>query len=90
MKILAVFLKIHGKVQGVNYRASAQSKAQSLNLTGWTKNSLDGTVESQAEGTREKLEHFIDWCQKGSPAASVSSVEVNWVSPKGHRSFKII
>ncbi len=89
METFAVLLKIHGRVQGVYYRASAQSKAQSLSLMGWVKNSIDGTVECHAEGARENLERFIDWCRKGPPAASVSSLETNWVSPEGHQDFSI-
>lgn len=89
METSAVFLKIHGRVQGVYYRASAQSKAQNLGLTGWVKNSPNGTVESHAEGLKEKLEEFIDWCRQGPPAASVSSIESDWISPKGYQDFEI-
>ncbi len=89
METSAVFLKIHGRVQGVYFRASAQSKAKGLGLAGWVKNSHDGTVESHAEGLKEKLEQFIDWCRQGPPAASVSSVESDWVSLKGYQDFEI-
>ncbi len=89
MEISAVSLKIHGRVQGIYYRASAQSKAQSLGLSGWVKNSFDGTVEGHAEGSKEKLKEFIDWCRQGPPAASVSLVESDWVSPKEYQNFEI-
>jgi acylphosphatase len=89
METSAVLLKIQGRVQGVYYRASAQSKAQGLGLTGWVKNSPKGIVESHAEGSKEKLEEFINWCRQGPPAASVSSVDSDWISPKGYQSFEI-
>jgi len=43
-------LKIFGRVQGVYFRSSAQSKAHELGLSGWAKNLPDGTVETVAEG----------------------------------------
>ncbi|MBD3359556.1 MAG: acylphosphatase [Candidatus Buchananbacteria bacterium] len=73
-----VLLKIHGRVQGVFFRDSAQKKAQALNLTGWVGNNSDGTVEIVAEGNKEKLQEFIDWCQQGSEAAQVSKIETDW------------
>ena len=89
MKNLAVFLRIHGQVQGVCYRASAQLKAKNLGLMGWIKNSINGTVESHVEGSKEKIETYIDWCYHGPPAASVSKVELNWILPEGHENFSI-
>lgn len=89
MENSAIILKIQGRVQGVYYRASAQSKAQNLGLTGWVKNSPDGSVASHAEGPKEKLEEFINWCRQGPPAASVSSVDSNWIPPQGYQDFEI-
>ena len=34
-------LIIHGRVQGVFYRAHAQKIAKKLNLTGWAKNNVN-------------------------------------------------
>ncbi|HTA18932.1 MAG TPA: acylphosphatase, partial [Polyangia bacterium] len=41
---------VRGRVQGVGFRASAASEARRLQLTGWVRNQLDGTVETEAEG----------------------------------------
>ncbi len=73
-----VLLKIYGRVQGVFFRDSAQKQAQALNLTGWVKNKSDGTVEILAEGNKEKLQEFINWCQQGSEKAQVSKIETDW------------
>lgn len=50
-------LVIHGRVQGVFYRASAQKKATELGLMGWVKNRIDKTVELVAEGERQNSMH---------------------------------
>src|ERR1700684_4041962 len=42
---------IHGRVQGVGFRFYVQNKAISLNVTGWTRNSPEGTVEILANGS---------------------------------------
>ncbi len=73
-----VELTIHGRVQGVFYRASAQDKARILGLTGWVRNEPDGTVTATAEGDKEKLKEFVEWCKEGSPPAEVTQVEEKW------------
>ncbi len=35
---------VHGRVQGVGYRAWTQYKARQRNLDGWVRNRRDGTV----------------------------------------------
>ena len=73
-----VLLKIHGKVQGVFFRAETKKKADSLSLAGWVKNAADSTVECLAEGEKEKLQQLIDWCYEGSEAAKVDKIDINW------------
>lgn len=70
-------LTISGLVQGVCYRASAQEKASSLGLTGYTRNLPDGRVEVVAEGPLDNLQALKAWCGEGPPAARVDTVEVS-------------
>ena len=49
---------ISGKVQGVWFRASAQSEALRLGLTGWVQNCSDGQVEVKACGHKNQLDEF--------------------------------
>jgi acylphosphatase len=87
--LMSVHLIAHGKVQGVRYRAGAREKALRLGLCGWAKNCPDGTVEIHAEGAKEILEQFIKFCRKASPAAQVSSMDIEWVESQGLTSFEI-
>jgi len=85
-----VHLKIAGRVQGVYFRASALQEAQSLGLTGWVMNCLDGSVEAIAEGARAKLEELIAWCRRGPSGARVTHVDVRWETPQhAFRGFTI-
>jgi acylphosphatase len=74
---------VHGYVQGVNFRYYATRTAQSLGLKGWIANRRDGNVETVAEGEHSNLVEFVDFLHRGSPAASVRNVDVEWKSPTG-------
>jgi len=74
-QITARHLLIHGKVQGVYYRASAQAKARELGLSGWVRNLRSGEVEALVAGPETAVEAFIAWAHDGPPAARVSRVE---------------
>lgn len=73
---IARLLRIHGRVQGVWYRGSAQAEATRLGLAGWVRNRSDGTVEALAVGRHSHVEAFIAWAHQGPPKAQVLRVEV--------------
>lgn len=85
-----VFIKVYGKVQGVFFRQNTIAKARALNLTGYTLNARDGTVEIMAQGNPENIEAFIAWCHRGPERARVDKVEVKEVEEKSSfRSFEL-
>jgi acylphosphatase len=57
--------------------------ARELNLTGWVKNSWDGSVEVLLEGDRDAIDKMTSWFYKGPPSASVENVEIEWKKPTG-------
>jgi acylphosphatase len=67
---------VSGRVQGVYYRGTAQSRALELGITGYARNLDDGRVEVLACGEQSRLQKFIDWLWVGPTAAHVASVEV--------------
>jgi acylphosphatase len=71
---------VHGRVQGVNFRAATQSQAQRLGLVGWVRNRDDGSVELVAEGPRAALERLVKYLHQGPPAARVSGVDTEFHS----------
>lgn len=78
-----VHLRIHGHVQGVYFRASAQEEATRLGLSGWVRNRRDGSVEAVAEGPEDVLERFVSWCRRGPELAEVRDLEVERLEPAG-------
>lgn len=81
---------IHGRVQGVGFRWFTLETAESLGLTGWVKNRMDGTVEAEAQGTETALEEFIERLKTGNPAAKVASIEAKPAPVVGEKTFRII
>lgn len=72
----AIRLRIHGRVQGVGYRAAMVREAKRLGVGGWVRNRLDGSVEALAAGPQSAVEALVDWAHRGPPAASVARVEI--------------
>lgn len=79
---------VHGQVQGVFYRASAQDAAGELGVAGWVRNRGDGSVEMVLEGEDDAVDRMIAWAREGSPQAQVRDVEVSDTEPQGLRSFE--
>ncbi|BDQ33753.1 acylphosphatase [Pseudodesulfovibrio portus] len=69
---------VHGKVQGVWFRAWTRDTATNLGLTGWVRNLPSGDVETLADGTREQLEEFILRLWDGPPLARVTDIRSEW------------
>ena len=73
-----VHVRISGRVQGVFFRASAETEAKRLGLTGWVRNRPDGSVELVAEGAKTRLDDLLAWCRHGPPRAEVEDVQAEW------------
>lgn len=72
----AFFLRIHGRVQGVWFRASTQNEARACGVSGWVKNAPDGSVEAHVQGDEAAVEQLVQWCHQGPPGARVDRVEI--------------
>ncbi|MBA3648592.1 MAG: acylphosphatase [Chitinophagales bacterium] len=82
-------IKVHGKVQGVFFRASARSQAEELGIKGTVKNEQDGSVFIEAEGDSESLRIFLEWCHKGPDRARVDKVEAEEGPLQNFSEFKV-
>lgn len=78
---------VHGRVQGVFYRASARRRADDLGVAGWVRNRDDGTVEMLVEGEPDAVDRMVSWAGDGPAQADVSGVDVSDVEPSGLSGF---
>jgi acylphosphatase len=72
---------VHGRVQGVGYRASLRAEALRLGLEGWVRNREDGTVEALVAGSAEGVDELLAWARTGPRFARVTAVDVHAVDP---------
>ena len=66
---------VSGGVQGVGYRAFAQSKATSLGVSGWVRYLSDGRVEVYGVGTPDRLDDLAAALHLGPRLSKVRNVE---------------
>lgn len=80
-------LVVHGTVQGVFFRSSAQDVAGDLGLAGWVRNRDDGSVEMHVEGDDEAVERMVAWAREGPAQADVTGVDVSDDNAQGLSDF---
>jgi len=70
---------VRGRVQMVGFRWFVVDEANKLGLTGWVRNSDDGsTVEVVAEGPEDALRQLEATLRVGPRAARVEAVDATW------------
>ena len=72
---------VHGRVQGVGYRAFADYAALDHGLEGWVRNRRDGAVEAVFAGPPDAVAAMIETCRRGPPGARVDAVDERDGSP---------
>ena len=84
-----LLFKIHvkGQVQGVGFRWSAAREARNRGIKGYVKNLSNGSVYIEAEGFREQLNPYVEWCKKGP--GLVESVNVDILPHINYTDFRI-
>jgi len=80
---------VKGRVQGVGFRWSAAMEATNRGIAGFIRNQSDGSVYLEAEGFREQLDSFVEWCRKGPGMSRVKSVSVEHGPPENYEEFRI-
>jgi acylphosphatase len=68
-------LLIHGRVQGVGFRAWAQDTAARLGVEGWVRNRQGGEVEMVVAGLPQAVAAMAEACRQGPSFAHVIQVE---------------
>ncbi len=80
---------VHGRVQGVFFRDSTRRLALELGVTGWARNTLEGTVEAVFEGRQQAVEQVVEFVRHGPRGARVERVDVFDEDEEGLTGFSI-
>jgi len=87
--MIAVHVRVSGRVQGVFYRAFTKNKAEGLGIKGWVRNLPGGGVEAVLEGERQKVGELLRLMKAGPSGAMVLGMELSELEGKGYESFEI-
>jgi acylphosphatase len=82
--------KIFGRVQGVGFRAWIHKVAVKYSLNGWVRNCNDKTVECEVNGEKEKIDNFVEKCNRGPMLSSVKKILRENRPYKKYKSFVIL
>lgn len=78
----------YGSVQGVGFRYRAYYAAQTYGVSGWVRNSFDGSVEMEAEGTEKAIDDMILAIEKGT-FVRIGNMSVKSIPVHGDHGFEI-
>ncbi len=82
--------KVEGIVQGVGFRYFVMRAAEGFGLKGYVRNCHDGSVEVEAEGTKETLDLLLMELEKGPQMSRVENLTVHWFDDeKGYKDFSL-
>ncbi|KAM9732621.1 acylphosphatase-2 [Menidia menidia] len=71
-KLNSVDFEIFGNVQGVCFRMYTEDQGRSLGLSGWVKNTRQGTVIGQVQGPADRVCDMKNWLKNvGSPSSRI-------------------
>ena len=80
---------VQGRVQGVFFRDSLRRLAEREGVSGWARNTSEGTVEAVFEGEPDDVERLVSFAKIGPPDAIVEAVDVSQEEPEGLTGFSI-
>jgi acylphosphatase len=80
---------IHGRVQGVGFRASCHRRAVDAGIGGWVRNTERGEVEAVFEGPPQVVDALVAWCRTGPSWARVDGIDVTDDVSRGDVVFTI-
>lgn len=78
---------VHGRVQGVGFRAAVRMRAEALGLAGSAVNLDDGSVRVIAEGPRDRCELLLGYLDSADSPGWVTQVAHRWSQPQGIAGF---
>lgn len=84
-------LLVQGTVQAVGFRPFVYRLAHQINVTGSVKNLGNAGVEIEIEGSKNKIQEFVDRLgNENPPLSKIRSIKIEYYKPKGTKKFQIL
>lgn len=81
---------VTGRVQGVGFRFFCRRLAVEMDLTGWVRNRVDGSVEVEVQGPNDRIDLFTNRLKDGPILATIANItEIDIGTDPGEKSFEI-
>ena len=80
---------VHGRVQGVFFRDTTRRLALEHGVSGWVRNTWQGTVEAVFEGPPEAVERLVAFVHRGPSGAFVERVDMFEEDEEGLTGFSV-
>lgn len=82
-------VRVHGRVQGVFFRAWTADQARELGVAGWVRNCPDGSVEAHLTGDEQAVAQMVERLRDGPPHAIIDRLDVEDALPESGDGFSI-
>ncbi len=79
--IVTHLIRVQGQVQGVGFRQFIHSIAMERSVTGWIRNTSDGSVEAMLQGRPADVGSVEAACRKGPALSRVDKIDCYPVDP---------
>ncbi len=73
-EVMALHLRIRGRVQGVFFRRWVMEEATRRGIRGWVRNRADGSVEAVLAGEMGAVRAMAEACRQGPSGAQVAGI----------------
>lgn len=80
---LRVDVRYEGRVQGVGFRYTVVSIAQTFPVAGWVANAPDGSVRLVAEGKESQVRRFLEAIRQSALGRHIREERVRAEAPRG-------
>jgi len=88
--VIRRLVTVSGHVQGVFFRETTRRMAEAHAVSGWVRNTAEGTVEAAFEGAPDAVETVIEFCRTGPEGAKVAAVEVRERQLEHAQGFRVL
>ncbi|EDW85262.1 uncharacterized protein Dwil_GK18433 [Drosophila willistoni] len=88
-QLITLEFEVFGHVQGLNFTKDTRERCTKLGITGWVKNSKQGTIVGKMQGPKEEVEKMVTWISsEGPPGCQIDRCDLRCQSNLNRLDYK--